>query len=163
MNRKSQYRSPSGSPFFNNMIEVRLPYLGRDEAQKSDCRHPPGHQGRGGLRAGRLRRSPIPWQAGIRSCSRSLGHRSSTPSPRARHRPDLSSTRGLRTCSSGRAERALRRILADPRRARPAHAAGAWQLLEQASQVQHRSLDLKRLRNVARFEDDLRRSGRGWG
>jgi hypothetical protein len=33
MNRKSQYGSPSGSPFFNNMIEVRLPHLSRDEAQ----------------------------------------------------------------------------------------------------------------------------------
>ncbi len=33
MNRKSQYRSPSGSPFFNHMIEVRLPHLSHDEAQ----------------------------------------------------------------------------------------------------------------------------------
>jgi hypothetical protein len=33
MNRKSQYHSPSGSPFFNNLIEVRLPHLRQDEAQ----------------------------------------------------------------------------------------------------------------------------------
>ncbi len=33
MNRKSQYRSQSGSPFFNNMIEIRLPHLNHDEAQ----------------------------------------------------------------------------------------------------------------------------------
>ncbi len=33
MNRKSQDRSPFGSPFFNNMIEVRLPHLSYDEAQ----------------------------------------------------------------------------------------------------------------------------------
>lgn len=32
MNRKSQYRSPSGSPFFNNLIEVRLPHLSQGEA-----------------------------------------------------------------------------------------------------------------------------------
>jgi hypothetical protein len=34
MNHKSQYRSPSGSPFFNNMIEVRLPHLSKNEAKR---------------------------------------------------------------------------------------------------------------------------------
>ena len=33
MNRISQYRSPTGSPFFNNLIEVRLPHLSQGEAQ----------------------------------------------------------------------------------------------------------------------------------